>query len=69
MRSGTVKFFNEDKGFGFITPDNSNGNKDDFVHITAVEKSGLKTLKEGDRVEYDLEENRGKMSAVKISKI
>ena len=68
MRSGTVKWFNEDKGYGFITPDNGNG-KDDFVHIRAVEQSGLKTLKEGDRVEYDMEESRGKMSAIKITKI
>lgn len=58
---GTVKWFNTTKGYGFITPDS--GGKDIFVHITAVEKAGLRGLAEGQKVEYDMEENRGRMAA------
>jgi len=59
---GVVKWFNPDKGYGFIKPDD--GNTDVFVHISAVEKAGLKTLPEGARVSYDLAPGRaGKMSA------
>ncbi len=63
MTIGTVKFFNEDKGYGFIQPDD--GGKDVFVHIAAVERSGLAGLNEGDQVNYELEEDRrsGKTSA------
>lgn len=62
---GTVKFFNSMKGFGFITRDD--GEADAFVHISAVERSGLSTLNEGDRVEFDLEvDRRGKHSAVNL---
>jgi len=62
---GTVKFFNSMKGFGFITRDD--GEADAFVHISAVERSGLSTLNEGDRVEFDLEvDRRGKYSAVNL---
>lgn len=61
MPTGTVKWFNPEKGFGFIVPDD--GGKDVFVHITAVEAAGLKTLDEGQKVEFDLEENRGKQAA------
>ena len=61
MTTGTVKFFNEAKGFGFISPDD--GGNDAFVHISAVERSGMRTLREGDRVSYEMEEHRGKMSA------
>lgn len=64
MTTGTVKFFNETKGFGFITPDD--GGNDAFVHISAVERAGMRTLKEGNRVSYDLEENRGKMAACNL---
>lgn len=65
MTTGTVKFFNETKGFGFITPDE--GGQDAFVHITAVEKAGMRTLREGNRISYDLEEDRrGKMSACNL---
>ncbi|WP_037499504.1 cold-shock protein [Sphingomonas jaspsi] len=65
MTTGTVKFFNETKGFGFITPDE--GGQDAFVHITAVEKAGMRTLREGNRIAYDLEEDRrGKMSACNL---
>ena len=61
---GTVKFFNETKGFGFITPDG--GGNDAFVHISAVEKAGMTTLNQDQRVSYELEENRGKTSAVNL---
>ncbi|MEZ5814859.1 MAG: cold-shock protein [Alphaproteobacteria bacterium] len=61
MATGTVKWFNPDKGFGFIVPDD--GGKDVFVHITAVEAAGMKTLEEGQKVEYELQENRGKEAA------
>ena len=65
MITGTVKFFNADKGYGFIAPDD--GKRDAFVHITAVERAGLQTLDRDQRVTYDLEEDRrGKMSAVNL---
>jgi CspA family cold shock protein len=63
---GTVKFFNTTKGFGFIQPDD--GSKDAFVHISAVERSGLSTLNEGQKVSYELEKGRdGKVSATNLS--
>ncbi len=55
---GTVKWFNSQKGFGFIVPDA--GGKDVFVHISEVEKAGLRTLNEGQKIEYELQENRGR---------
>ncbi|MBX9795437.1 cold-shock protein [Sphingomonas sp.] len=62
---GTVKFFNEQKGYGFISPDAGGG--DAFVHITAVERAGMTTLQQNQRVSYDLEQdNRGKTSAVNL---
>lgn len=61
MSSGNVKWFNPTKGYGFIQP--SDGGKDVFVHISAVERAGLSTLNEGQRVEYELVTNRGKTSA------
>ena len=61
MAVGTVKFFNTQKGFGFIQP--SDGSKDVFVHISAVERAGLSTLNENQTIEYELVENRGKTSA------
>lgn len=64
MATGTVKWFNGQKGFGFVVPDD--GGKDIFVHISAVERSGFKTLNEGQKVSYDLEESRGKTAAVNI---
>jgi CspA family cold shock protein len=66
MPIGTVKFFNESKGYGFIAPDGGQGN-DAFVHISAVENSGLRTLRENQRVSYELQEDRrGKMAAVNL---
>lgn len=62
--SGTVKFFNGAKGFGFITPED--GSKDVFVHATALESAGLRTLNEGDKVTFVLEDDRkgrGKQAA------
>jgi CspA family cold shock protein len=65
MATGTVKFFNSQKGFGFITPDG--GGKDAFVHISAVERAGIGSLNEGDKVSYDLETGRdGKASAANL---
>lgn len=61
MATGTVKWFNGQKGYGFIQPDD--GGKDVFVHITAVQEAGLKGLDEGQKVSYELVENRGKTSA------
>jgi CspA family cold shock protein len=62
MPIGTVKFFNEQKGYGFIAPEG--GGQDAFVHITAVERAGMRTLRENQRVSYDLQEdNRGKLKA------
>jgi CspA family cold shock protein len=62
MASGTVKWFNPTKGYGFIQPD-SGGGKDVFVHISAVERAGLSTLNEGQKVDYELVANKGKESA------
>ena len=65
MPIGTVKFFNEANGYGFIQPDT--GETDAFVHITAVEQAGLRSLSQDQRVSYDLEQDRrGKMSAVNL---
>ena len=65
MTTGTVKFFNENKGYGFIAPDG--GGNDAFVHITAVERAGFRSLRQDQRVAYDLQEDRsGKMSAVNL---
>lgn len=61
MSNGTVKWFNGQKGFGFIQPED--GSKDVFVHVSAVERAGLRTLNEGQRVSYDLQSERGKTSA------
>jgi CspA family cold shock protein len=64
MATGTVKWFNPTKGYGFIQPQGGGGGgKDVFVHISAVEKAGLTTLNEGQHVEYELVTNRGKTSA------
>ena len=64
MATGTVKWFNPKKGYGFIKPDD--GDSDAFVHISALEKAGLDTLADGQKVEYELASAKGKMSAVNI---
>ena len=65
MTTGTVKFFNATKGFGFIQPDG--GDKDVFVHISAVERAGLRGLNEGQKVSFDLENDRqGRPSATNL---
>ncbi|MBX6330155.1 MAG: cold-shock protein [Pseudolabrys sp.] len=61
MPVGTVKFFNTQKGYGFIRPDD--GSKDVFVHITAVERAGMRSLAEGQKVSYDIITERGKQAA------
>jgi CspA family cold shock protein len=66
MALGTVKFFNSTKGYGFIQPQGGGGGKDLFVHISTVERAGLTTLNEGQQVEYEIEESRGKTSAVNL---
>ena len=65
MPTGTVKWFNATKGYGFIQPDD--GGKDVFVHISAVERAGMRTLDKNQRVSYELEtDQRGKTSAVNL---
>ena len=64
MANGTVKWFNSTKGFGFIQPEQ--GGADVFVHISAVERAGLRSLNEGQQVAYDLQEERGKTAAVNL---
>lgn len=64
MAQGTVKWFNPDKGFGFIQPDN--GSADVFVHITAVMASGMRSLAEGQQVTFDITLDRGKNSATNL---
>jgi CspA family cold shock protein len=61
MATGTVKFFNTQKGYGFIQP--SDGSKDVFVHISAVERAGMRTLIEGQKVSFDIVTERGKQAA------
>ena len=65
MATGTVKWFNAQKGYGFIQP-TGGGGKDVFIHISAVERAGLSSLNEGQHVEYEIEDNRGKSSAVNL---
>ena len=66
MPIGTVKFFNEQRGYGFIQPDE--GGNDAFVHITAVERAGMRSLREGQRINFELEQDRrGKMAAVNLT--
>ena len=68
MATGTVKWFNPTKGYGFIQP--QGGGKDVFVHISAVERAGIPTLNEGDRLEFEIEvDRRGKFAAVNLQAI
>ena len=65
MSTGVVKFFDTSKGFGFITPDD--GGKDVFVHISTLSLKGIRTLNDGQKISYELQEERGKTSATNIS--
>jgi cold shock protein len=69
MATGTVKWFNETKGYGFIQPDN--GGKDVFVHISAVERAGLRSLTDGQKISYEVEQDRrsGKASATNLQQV
>jgi CspA family cold shock protein len=64
MATGTVKWFNSAKGYGFIQPED--GGKDVFVHVSAVERAGLRGLNEGQKISYDLEAERGRTAAVNL---
>jgi cold shock protein len=64
MPKGTVKWFNPTKGYGFIQP--AGGGRDVFVHISALERAGLRSLNDGQTIEYEIESNRGKESAVNL---
>ena len=65
MATGTVKWFNPTKGYGFIAPEDGSG--DVFVHISEVEKAGLKQLDEGQKVSFEIAENRGKQAAANLA--
>ena len=67
MSNGKIKWFNPTKGYGFI--ENDGGGKDVFVHINALEASGIDTLNEGDAVSFEIGENKGKENAINIKKI
>jgi CspA family cold shock protein len=67
MATGTVKFFNTQKGFGFIQP--NDGGKDVFVHISAVERAGMSTLNEGQKVSYEVVSERGKLAASNLQAV
>jgi cold shock protein len=67
MATGTVKFFNSQKGFGFIQP--QDGGKDVFVHISAVERAGMSSLNEGQKLTYDVVSERGKLAAANLQAV
>lgn len=69
MNTGTVKWFNEQKGYGFIQPDN--GSKDVFVHISAVERAGMRTLKEGQKINFEIvtDKRTGKSAAGNLAAV
>lgn len=64
MKTGTVKWFNSTKGFGFIQPED--GDKDVFVHISALERAGIRNLNEGQKLKFEIEDNGGKFSAINL---
>ena len=66
MTTGKIKWFNPTKGYGFIEQE---GNKDVFLHVSALEKAGIETLKEGEEIEFEIGENKGKQNAINIKKV
>ena len=66
MTTGKIKWFNPTKGYGFIEQE---GNKDVFLHASALEKAGISTLKEGEEIEFEIGENKGKQNAINIKKV
>jgi len=67
MTTGKIKWFNPAKGYGFI--ENGTGGKDVFLHVSALEKAGIDTLKEGEEIEFEIGENKGKQNAINIKKV
>ena len=67
MTTGKIKWFNPAKGYGFI--ENGTGGKDVFLHVSALEKAGIDTLKEGEEIEFEIGDNKGKENAVNIKKV
>ena len=67
MTTGKIKWFNPAKGYGFI--ENGTGGKDVFLHVSALEKAGIDTLKEGEEIEFEIGENKGKENAINIKKV
>ena len=67
MTTGKIKWFNPAKGYGFI--ENGTGGKDVFLHVSALEKAGISTLKEGEEIEFEIGENKGKENAINIKKV
>ena len=66
MTTGNIKWFNPTKGYGFIEQE---GSKDVFLHVSALEKAGISTLKEGEEIEFEIGENKGKENAINIKKV
>ena len=67
MTTGKIKWFNPTKGYGFI--ENDTGGKDVFLHVSALEKAGIDTLKEGEEIEFEIGENKGKQNAINVKKV
>ena len=67
MTTGKIKWFNPTKGYGFI--ENDTGGKDVFLHVSALEQAGISTLKEGEEIEFEIGENKGRENAVNIKKV
>jgi len=66
MTTGKIKWFNPTKGYGFIEQE---GSKDVFLHVSALEEAGISTLKEGEEIEFDIGENKGKENAINVKKV
>ena len=66
MTTGKIKWFNPAKGYGFIEQE---GNKDVFLHVSALEQAGISTLKEGEEIEFEIGENKGKQNAINVKKV